>query len=51
MNMISNFFEACKTALGNKPRAIAVEDLSKEELRAIAEAEVPESIEYEDEET
>lgn len=51
MSMILSFFEACKAALGRKPRAIAVEDLSEEELSAIAEAEVPENIEYEDEET
>ena len=52
MNTIINFFKACHNAVRNKPKALLVQELSDEEVRAIAEAEVPDEIEYyEDEET
>ncbi len=44
------FLDIFKRAMRKPSKAIAVEDLSAEELRAIAEAEVPDEIEYIDEE-
>ena len=50
MSKISDFFKACQDALFKRPKAIAVEDLSEEEARAIANAEVPDKIDYYDDE-
>ena len=45
-----SFLDIFKRAKRKPSKAIAVEDLGEDALRAIAEAEVPDEIEYMDEE-